>query len=141
MRSPRRRYISRSTRGAGSTSHSYSSHISNTQCLSTAQPFSPSVVRGISDTSPPLGSSVRSPGLAVWGELTSPLLGHGATVVFLLRNTKVFDDDAVIKPYVDSGKAILVKGDALSGDDVASAWKKAAEVNGRVDYVIFSVGM
>ena len=53
----------------------------------------------------------------------------------------MFDDDAVIKPYLDSGRAILVKGDALSADDVASAWKKAAQVNGRIDYVIFSVGM
>jgi len=100
------------------------------------------VVRGTSDTSPPSDYSVRpQPSLAVWGDLTCPRLGYGATVVFLLRNTKVFDDDAVIKPYLDSGKAILVKGDALSADDVASAWKKAAEVNGRVDYVIFSVGM
>ncbi|KAF9648443.1 hypothetical protein BDM02DRAFT_3096423 [Thelephora ganbajun] len=68
------------------------------------------------------------------------LLGHGATVVFLLRNPKTFDDDAVIKPYLDSGKAIVVNGDALSADDVASAWKKAAQVTGRVDFVIFSVG-
>ena len=45
-----------------------------------------------------------------------------------------------MKPYLDSGKAILVKGDALSSDDVANVWRKAAEVTGRVDFVIFSVG-
>jgi NAD(P)-dependent dehydrogenase (short-subunit alcohol dehydrogenase family) len=67
--------------------------------------------------------------------------GHGATVVFLLRNPKVFEDDATIKPHLDSGKAIPVKGDALNADDVANAWKKAAEVTGRVDFVIFSVGL
>jgi len=46
-----------------------------------------------------------------------------------------------MKPYLDAGKAIPVKGDALSTDDVANAWKKAAEVTGRIDFVIFSVGM
>jgi len=46
-----------------------------------------------------------------------------------------------MKHYVDTGKAILVGGDALSTDDVANAWKKAAEVTGRIDFVIFSVGM
>ena len=29
----------------------------------------------------------------------------------------------------------------MSADDVTNAWKKAAEVNGRIDFVIFSVGM
>lgn len=46
-----------------------------------------------------------------------------------------------MKPYLDTGKAIPVKGDALSADDVANAWKRAAEVTGRIDFVIFSVGM
>lgn len=73
--------------------------------------------------------------------LTCRSLGHGATVVFLLRNPKAFDDDATMKPYLDSGKAIPVGGDALSATDVANAWKKAAEVTGRVDFVVFSVGM
>ena len=75
------------------------------------------------------------------GSVTYRCLGHGATVVFLLRNPNVFDEDVTVKPYLDSGKAILVKGDALNAGDVANAWKKAAEVNGRVDFVIFSVGM
>ena len=79
--------------------------------------------------------------MVVRGGLTCWCLGRGATVVFLLRNPKVFDDDATIKPYLDSGKAILVKGDALSAEDVANSWKKAAEVNGRIDFVVFSVGM
>lgn len=79
--------------------------------------------------------------LPVRGNLTCWSLGHGATVVFLLRNPKAFDDDATMKPYLDSGKAILVRGDALSATDVANAWKKAAEVTGRVDFVVFSVGM
>jgi len=53
----------------------------------------------------------------------------------------VFDDNAVVKPYLDSGKAILVEGDALNADDVANVWKTAAEVTGRVDFVVFTVGM
>lgn len=79
--------------------------------------------------------------LAVRGSLTCWSLGHGATVVFLLRNPKAFDEDATMKPYLDSGKAILVRGDALNATDVANAWKKVAEVTGRVDFVVFSVGM
>ena len=74
------------------------------------------------------------------GSVTYPRLGHGATVVFLLRNPNVFDEDVSVKPYLGSGKAIPVKGDALIAADIANAWSKAAQVNGRVDFVIFSVG-
>lgn len=136
-----RRYISQAARRLQRYPTPHSTLL--TQWLSTTRPFSSSVVQGTSDISPPSGCSVspHSPSLQ-YGQLNLLMTsGHGATVVFLLRNPKVFDDDASVKPYLDSGKAILVKGDALSADDVANAWKKAAEVTGRVDFVIFSVGM
>jgi hypothetical protein len=74
--------------------------------------------------------------------LTPPSAAHGATVTFLLRSLSVFDNDEAIKPYVSSGKARLVQGDALVAEDVANAWAKAAEgehANG-VDFVLFSIG-
>jgi NAD(P)-dependent dehydrogenase (short-subunit alcohol dehydrogenase family) len=67
----------------------------------------------------------------------------GATVTFLLRNTAVFDQDKVIQEYVKSGKANLVKGDALVKDDCKKAWEEAekAEHKGGVDILLFTVGM
>jgi len=44
-----------------------------------------------------------------------------------------------MKPHVDSGRAQLVKGDALVVDDVKAVWEKATD--GRaVDYVVFTLG-
>lgn len=70
------------------------------------------------------------------------LLNKGATVTFLLRNTSVFDADETIQPFVRSGKARLVKGDALSIEDVARGWSEAqaASEAQHVDILMFSVG-
>ena len=57
----------------------------------------------------------------------------------MMRNTSVFDNDQVIQPFVTSGQAKLVKGDALKGDEVRNAWVAAAE-GGRVDLALFTVG-
>ncbi|KAG9014702.1 hypothetical protein FRB94_010549 [Tulasnella sp. JGI-2019a] len=67
------------------------------------------------------------------------LLGQGHQVVFLLRKTNVFDDDAAMKPHIDSGSAKLVKGDALVETDMTAAWE-AATSDGPIDVVIFTVG-
>ncbi|KII93363.1 hypothetical protein PLICRDRAFT_101613 [Plicaturopsis crispa FD-325 SS-3] len=64
------------------------------------------------------------------------LLESGATVTFLLRNPATFDADAIVQKYVQTGKARLVKGDALVRDDVQRAWDAA----GPVDAVVFTVG-
>ena len=68
--------------------------------------------------------------------------GKGATVTFLLRKPEVFDNDELIQPHVKSGKARLVKGDALSIEDVARGWAEAqsASESHRVDAVLFTVG-
>jgi hypothetical protein len=60
----------------------------------------------------------------------------------LLRNPKCFDNDATIQPYIQSGKARLVAGDALVQDQVANAWIKAGEGErpGQVDVFLFTVG-
>ncbi|OSX65658.1 hypothetical protein POSPLADRAFT_1179402 [Postia placenta MAD-698-R-SB12] len=70
------------------------------------------------------------------------LLEKGATVTFLLRSPSVFDEDTTIQKYVTTGKAHLVKGDALVVDDVRRAWQtaQAAGVDRGVDLVIFTVG-
>jgi hypothetical protein len=55
----------------------------------------------------------------------------------------VFDKDEVIQEYVKSGKARLVKGDALVRDDCKKAWEEAAkgEPTGEgVDLLLFTVG-
>jgi len=44
-----------------------------------------------------------------------------------------------MKPYIESGKATLVTGDAMSLEDVSAAWKKASS-QGTVDLVLFTVG-
>ncbi|KAL1745411.1 hypothetical protein HDZ31DRAFT_36504 [Schizophyllum fasciatum] len=67
------------------------------------------------------------------------LLDAGATVTFFLRNTAVFDDDAVVQKAVKAGKARLVKGDGLKQDDVARAWAEASR-DRPVDTLLFTVG-
>ncbi|KAI0934917.1 hypothetical protein AcV5_006607 [Taiwanofungus camphoratus] len=69
------------------------------------------------------------------------LLEKGATVTMLLRSPSTFDHDSSIQSYVKSGKARLVKGDALNAADVQRGWESAMEASeGRVDLVLFSVG-
>ncbi|KAG8963919.1 hypothetical protein FRC05_004370 [Tulasnella sp. 425] len=68
------------------------------------------------------------------------LLKAGNTVVFQLRNISAFDSDAEIKPFVKSGQAKLVKGDALVEDDVRTAWTEANADGLPVDVVLLSVG-
>jgi hypothetical protein len=52
----------------------------------------------------------------------------------------MFDEDETIQKYVKSGKAHLVKGDALVEADVKNGWAKAME-HGKVDVLLFTVGM
>lgn len=70
------------------------------------------------------------------------LLNLGATVTFLLRSPSVFNDDAAIQRYVSSGKARLVKGNALVREDVERAWTEAAKGDDDrpVDFLVFTVG-
>ncbi|GLB38000.1 hypothetical protein LshimejAT787_0410510 [Lyophyllum shimeji] len=69
-------------------------------------------------------------------------LEAGHTVTFALRNLSVFDNDAQVQPYLQSGKAHLVKCDALVRDDVQRAWTAAASHSdsGAVDILLFTVG-
>ena len=46
-----------------------------------------------------------------------------------------------MKPHVESGRAQLVKGDALVSEDVKCAWDKATDYGRAVDYVVFTIGM
>ncbi|KAF8889869.1 hypothetical protein BD779DRAFT_1707023 [Infundibulicybe gibba] len=66
-------------------------------------------------------------------------LDAGANVTFLLRSPNVFDADEVIQRYVKSGKAHLLKGDALVQSDVQHAWDDAAR-GAAVDLCLFTVG-
>ena len=62
-------------------------------------------------------------------------------MTFLLRNTSCFDSDEQIKPFITSGHAILVKGDALVEADVKNALETAFNVNkAGIDAIIFTVG-
>ncbi|KAJ4482282.1 hypothetical protein J3R30DRAFT_2151423 [Lentinula aciculospora] len=67
------------------------------------------------------------------------LLAAGCNITFMLRSPSVFDSDEKIQSYVQSGKAHLIKGDALVQSDVQHAWNKALTF-GSVDLVLFSVG-
>ncbi|KAG7087726.1 hypothetical protein E1B28_013672 [Marasmius oreades] len=67
------------------------------------------------------------------------LLDSGCTVTFLLRNLSKLQDDEVIGKYVASGKAFLVKGDALEKSDVENGWKEAGK-HGNIDVLLFTVG-
>ena len=73
--------------------------------------------------------------------LTRPA-DSGATVTFLLRSPAVFADDRAIQPFVASGKARLVQGDALVKEDVQRAWTEAGkgDDNRPVDLLVFTVG-
>lgn len=61
-------------------------------------------------------------------------------VVFFLRNLSVFDEDADIQPFIKSGHAKLVKGDALNEDDLKNAFAQATSDGIPIDVVIFSLG-
>jgi hypothetical protein len=62
-------------------------------------------------------------------------------VTFLLRTPSVFDKDELVKPFVESGKARLIKGDALIRDDVRHAWDEAASGDDEsVELLVFTVG-
>lgn len=58
----------------------------------------------------------------------------------LLRSPPVLEKDESVKKYIQSGKLCLIKGDAMSKEDVAAAWDAANTQNGIVDAVIFAVG-
>ncbi|PPQ89433.1 hypothetical protein CVT25_012812 [Psilocybe cyanescens] len=66
-------------------------------------------------------------------------LNSGATVTFLLRSPAAFDSDEVIQKYVKSGKARLIKGDALVEDDVQASWSEAVKC-GPIDLLLCTVG-
>ncbi|EPQ57839.1 hypothetical protein GLOTRDRAFT_36959 [Gloeophyllum trabeum ATCC 11539] len=70
------------------------------------------------------------------------LLDEGASITFLLRSPSVFDNDEKIKTYVTSGRARLVKGDALNKEDLLRAWQIAgqSENEGVVGLLLFTVG-
>jgi len=75
--------------------------------------------------------------------LTLSSTEKGATVTFLLRSgPAVFDKNATIQKYVKSGKARLIKGDALNKEDVRKAWEEAAKGDGwvSVGILLFTVG-
>ena len=67
------------------------------------------------------------------------MLARGDTVTYLLRNTKALEDDEAVRPYIQSGLAVLVKGDATSQADVQNAWA-AASKDGPVDFIMFTIG-
>jgi hypothetical protein len=69
------------------------------------------------------------------------LLALGATVTFLLRSPRVFEQDDTIQNYIKEGKARLIQGDALVKNDVRRAWSEAQVDDTRpVDFLIFTVG-
>lgn len=68
------------------------------------------------------------------------LLHVGATVTFLLRDPSIFDNNDTISPFLASGQARVIKGDALVKDDVARAWSEAARDRGQVDFLLFTLG-
>ncbi len=73
--------------------------------------------------------------------LTLPFVAKGASVTFLLRSPSGLQADDAIKPYIQSGKARLVKGDAMNFEDVSKGWEEAlAAGDGTVDLAIFTVG-
>ncbi|KAJ3777489.1 hypothetical protein FB446DRAFT_699900 [Lentinula raphanica] len=67
------------------------------------------------------------------------LLASGCNVTFMLRSTSVCNSDESIQGYVQSGKAHLIKGDALIEDDVKHA-RDEALTYGALDLVLFTVG-
>jgi len=67
------------------------------------------------------------------------LLAAGCNVLFLLRSTAVFDNDAAIQEHIKAGRARLLKGDTLVKEDVNRAWEEAGKI-GPVDVVLFTIG-
>lgn len=62
-------------------------------------------------------------------------------MTFLLRSPSIFDNDEQIQPYIRSGTARIVKGDALKVEDVKRGWESALEAKGgAVDLVLFTLG-
>ena len=66
-------------------------------------------------------------------------LAHGDTVTFLLRNLSILEQDSALKPYIQSGHVLFVKGDATSQEDVRKAWGVASN-KAPVDFVLFTIG-
>ena len=60
-------------------------------------------------------------------------------MTFLLRNPAAFDPDDVIQKHIESGKARLIKGDAMVRDDCIRAWEEAGR-DRDVDALVFTVG-
>ncbi|RXW12029.1 hypothetical protein EST38_g13826 [Candolleomyces aberdarensis] len=67
------------------------------------------------------------------------LLNQGSSVTFLMRSPSAFDNDATIQEHVKSGKARLVKGDAMNIEDVKVAWSEAGR-DKPVDLLLSTVG-
>ncbi|KZP08737.1 hypothetical protein FIBSPDRAFT_839990 [Athelia psychrophila] len=70
------------------------------------------------------------------------ILAKGGTVTFLLHSPACFDADDTIQGYIRSGRARLIKGDALVRADVVRAWAEAAKGDGAqsVDVLLFAAG-
>ncbi|KDQ61250.1 hypothetical protein JAAARDRAFT_191348 [Jaapia argillacea MUCL 33604] len=70
------------------------------------------------------------------------LLGKGHTVTFLLCNPAIFNGDEKVQPFISSGQARIVQGNAMKSDDVNRAWDTAGkgEPEGVVDLCLFSIG-
>ena len=66
-------------------------------------------------------------------------LARGDTVTFLLRNPSSLEEDSALKPYLQSGHAVFVQGDATSQDDVRKAWGVASS-KAPVDFVLVTIG-
>ena len=66
-------------------------------------------------------------------------LARGDTVTFLLRNPLNLEQDPALKPYIQSGHAVFVQGDATSQEDVHNAWAVASDKSS-VDFVLFTIG-
>jgi len=66
-------------------------------------------------------------------------LDAGAAATFLLRSPATFDNDEAIQKHIKSGKARLIKGDALVVEDVRNLWAEASK-EAPVDLVLFTVG-
>ncbi|KAG8879838.1 hypothetical protein FRB98_005487 [Tulasnella sp. 332] len=68
------------------------------------------------------------------------LLQQGHHVAFVLRNTSTFIGNAEMKPFLESGSAQLIQGDALDVGSMRSAWIEANSTGEPVDVAIFTVG-
>lgn len=64
---------------------------------------------------------------------------RGSTVTFLLRSPSTSETDTEVQKHIESGKARLVKGDAMKVEDVKSAWTEASK-DRAVDLLLFTVG-